>query len=277
VSPTRGAQGNALKTIVAMGRALDGTYGETIIESRGVSHQIEFSTDPDRLTPTVGTARSPSPASTGTSIKLRWPNAENTKVILDEAAVRFLQVAENYTWFNPQLSLRLTWNRDEVVRDDREDDGEPTFVERTEPLSLNITATDSTWKKWRPSDPTSPHWYGLDQLARLIAANIAYAEDTETPCPTVLAFIREFRGLSSTGRAKAICDGVGAERQSLATFYGDGKDHSRIELLLAKMREASRPVKRAAICCRIRIWILPRRSKCAPHHHGCELGSLNRS
>ena len=35
-SPTRGAQGNALKTIVAMAFALDGTKGETLIESRGV-------------------------------------------------------------------------------------------------------------------------------------------------------------------------------------------------------------------------------------------------
>jgi DNA topoisomerase VI subunit B len=38
-SPTRGAQGNALKTIVAMAFALDGTKGETLIESRGTAHR----------------------------------------------------------------------------------------------------------------------------------------------------------------------------------------------------------------------------------------------
>src|SRR5271170_981340 len=49
VSPTRGAQGNALKTILAMGYVLDreivrdaDAAGVTIIESRGVRHQIEF-------------------------------------------------------------------------------------------------------------------------------------------------------------------------------------------------------------------------------------------
>ena len=41
VSPTRGAQGNALKTILAMGYVLKGT-GVTIIETRGVTHRIEF-------------------------------------------------------------------------------------------------------------------------------------------------------------------------------------------------------------------------------------------
>src|SRR5713101_5090915 len=52
VSPTRGAQGNALKTILAMGFVLDRKYGEgaeavgvTIIETRGVEHRVEFRVD----------------------------------------------------------------------------------------------------------------------------------------------------------------------------------------------------------------------------------------
>lgn len=52
VSPTRGAQGNALKTILAMGYVLDrksggerNAAGVTIIETRGVRHQIEFRVD----------------------------------------------------------------------------------------------------------------------------------------------------------------------------------------------------------------------------------------
>lgn len=51
VSPTRGAQGNALKTILAMGFALDGERGETIIESGGGLHRITFSIDPIRQEP----------------------------------------------------------------------------------------------------------------------------------------------------------------------------------------------------------------------------------
>src|SRR5208282_5596043 len=45
VSPTRGAQGNALKTLIAMAFALDGDRGRIIIDSRGVAHKIEFTVD----------------------------------------------------------------------------------------------------------------------------------------------------------------------------------------------------------------------------------------
>src|SRR6516162_10848360 len=55
VSPTRGAQGNALKTILAMGYVLDRerddgnnnaeAVGVTIIETRGTKHAIEFAVD----------------------------------------------------------------------------------------------------------------------------------------------------------------------------------------------------------------------------------------
>src|SRR5206468_5161087 len=50
VSPTRGAQGNALKTIVPMGFVLneasgEDAFGETIIDSQGTAHRIRFSVD----------------------------------------------------------------------------------------------------------------------------------------------------------------------------------------------------------------------------------------
>jgi hypothetical protein len=48
VSPTRGAQGNALKTILPMeyvlGRGED-ACGKTLVEARGIAHRIEFSVD----------------------------------------------------------------------------------------------------------------------------------------------------------------------------------------------------------------------------------------
>ena len=51
-APTRGAQGNALKTILAMGYVIDREIGRdaeaagvTIVEARGVKHRIEFRVD----------------------------------------------------------------------------------------------------------------------------------------------------------------------------------------------------------------------------------------
>jgi hypothetical protein len=53
VSPTRGAQGNALKTIRAMAFALDRASGETVIEAHGIKHTITFAIDPVRRSPRV--------------------------------------------------------------------------------------------------------------------------------------------------------------------------------------------------------------------------------
>jgi hypothetical protein len=57
-SPTRGAQGNALKTLVAMPFALDGSEGNVIIEARGVCHRITFGADQIRQVPNIEHTRS---------------------------------------------------------------------------------------------------------------------------------------------------------------------------------------------------------------------------
>ena len=46
VSPSRGQQGNALKCVIAMPFALDGTRGATVVESQGQAHRIVFEMDP---------------------------------------------------------------------------------------------------------------------------------------------------------------------------------------------------------------------------------------
>jgi DNA topoisomerase VI subunit B len=78
VSPTRGAQGNALQSIIPMGFALDGERGETVIESRGVAHRIAFTVNPVRQTPRVDHERSPSSVKTGTRVTVRWPDSASS-------------------------------------------------------------------------------------------------------------------------------------------------------------------------------------------------------
>ena len=73
VSPTRGAQGNALKTILAMGYVLDRerldgnaeAVGVTIIETRGIEHRIEFRVDHVNNEPRITHTTSPSPVKMG--------------------------------------------------------------------------------------------------------------------------------------------------------------------------------------------------------------------
>jgi DNA topoisomerase VI subunit B len=73
VSPTRGAQGNALKTIVAMAFALDGAKGETVIEARGVAHRISFKVDHVRQQPRIDHVCEDSSVKNGTRITVAWP------------------------------------------------------------------------------------------------------------------------------------------------------------------------------------------------------------
>jgi DNA topoisomerase VI subunit B len=104
-SPTRGAQGNALKTLVAMPFALDGSEGETIIEARGVRHRIRFLVDRIRQVPKIEHSEEVSDVRNGTSVTIKWPDLACS--ILDSAKARFLQIAQDYAWLNPHLSLAM--------------------------------------------------------------------------------------------------------------------------------------------------------------------------
>jgi DNA topoisomerase VI subunit B len=99
-SPTRGAQGNALKTLVAMPFALDGTEGETVIEARGIRHHIRFAVDAIRQVPKVEHWEEPAAkVKNGTSFTVNWPVSACS--LLDRAGEQFLQIAEDYAWINP--------------------------------------------------------------------------------------------------------------------------------------------------------------------------------
>jgi DNA topoisomerase VI subunit B len=230
VSPTRGAQGNALKTILAMAFALDGESGETLIEAQGVAHRVTFSIDRIRREPKITHVREVCPVKIGTRITVRWPDSACSE--LDDAKARFLQIVDDFTWINPHLTLSIDWNRPT-----EDDDSEPMH-----PAKWSIPASNPGWTKWRPSDPTSAHWYDEARLERLIAAYVAHEQDRGLTPRTVREFISEFRGLSGTAKQKAVLDAVAASRMSLSEFFGNG-DRDAVVKLLAAMQTCSRPIK----------------------------------
>src|SRR5215469_491300 len=78
VSPSR-AQGNALKTILAMAYVLDrerhdgintDAVGETIIETRGIKHTIQFRVDHVNNQPKISHTTARSPIKTGTRVTI---------------------------------------------------------------------------------------------------------------------------------------------------------------------------------------------------------------
>ena len=218
VSPTRGAQGNALKTVLAMPFALDGDSGTSVIDSRGTRHEITFRVDQLRQRPVIDHRQTHSLLQKGTYLRV-----DLACPVLWDARSRFLQIADDFAWFNPHLALLVTW------------DGE---------TAVASVPTDPHWQKWRPSDPTSAHWYNGARLERYIAAHLSRDQDLRRN-RTVREFVAEFRGLSGSQKQKLVLEETGAARLSLAEFAisGSDLDHHAIARLLGAMQRHTRAPK----------------------------------
>ena len=261
VSPTRGAQGNALKTIVAMPFVLDGSRGRVEIEACGIHHAITFEVDHVRQEPVIRHEQAESEVKKGTVVRvpLLWRNlakadfadeadveeetdweekavfglllggpgaddpaeSPNSPRSIGDTESRFLQFATDYAWLNPHTAITIDW-----------------FGERTA-----IPATDAAWSKWKPSEPTSPHWYTTAHLERLIGAYIKHDADNGRE-RTVRELVAEFRGLSATAKQKRVLDATGLARAPLSALIKDnGFVRPKIEDLLAAMKANSAPIK----------------------------------
>jgi DNA topoisomerase VI subunit B len=220
VSPTRGAQGNALKTILAMPLVLDGKQGDLEICAGGVRHRISLRLDQLRQEPVIERQEESAPsAETGTRILIHWPDSPRCK--LAASVPRILQIASDYAVLNPHLTLTVTAGG----------------------RAQRFAPTDARWRKWLPSDPTCPHWYPVERFVRLIAAYVALDQDRGKD-RTVRAFVSEFRGLSGSKAQKAVLEATGLARAPLSALAGpDGIDAAAAGKLLAAMQDQVKPVK----------------------------------
>jgi len=218
VSPSRGQQGNALKCIIAMPFALDGTRGTTVVESQEKAHRIVFEVNPVRREPRILREIAPSDVQTGTRITVHWP--EKASHLLEAAEDRFVQTVCNFTTFNPHLTIRSRWNEREF---------------------LDLPATDREWRKWRTCDPTSAHWYEVDQFERYMAAHIARDEDQGRTGRTVRDFISELRGLARSAKQKLVLAETKTSGVGLATCFAGGP--VTIAALLNSCQKHTKPVK----------------------------------
>jgi DNA topoisomerase VI subunit B len=223
VSPTRGAQGNALKTIIAMPFVLDGGQGRVTVEARGVRHDISMRVDRIRQKPVIDRRQDPGPVKTGTAVRVHWPGSACST--LESGRGRFLQMAHDYTFLNPHLTLTLDW-----------------FGERSV-----IPATEPSWSKWLPGDPTCAHWYGREHFERLVAAYVAHDQDSGRE-RTVRELVQEFRGLTGTARQKAVLAEADLARTALRDLAdGDGLKAGPLARLLAALKAQSKPVRPAQL------------------------------
>jgi hypothetical protein len=220
VSPTRGAQGNALKTLIAMPFAFHGEVGTVGVEAQGTRHTITFRVDQLRQEPAIKLDSAASAREEGTRVTVFWP--ESACSILEAAEERFLQIADDFGWINPHLRIRVEWNG----------------IERVNRIPSNVA-----WDKWRPCAPTSAYWYDLQRLERYIAAHVSQDQDQRRD-RTVREFISEIRGFSGSAKQKRVLDDTGLTRASLSSLFAAGEPKvGEIESLLRALKANSNPVK----------------------------------
>jgi Histidine kinase-, DNA gyrase B-, and HSP90-like ATPase len=224
ISPTRGRQGNALKTILPMAYVLGGKCkGETWIDAHGHKHRIQFSVNQIKQEPIVHNIRSRSRITTGTRVTVFWPDNDEAKIDGDEIK----DLLREFIWVNPHLTLQFTV------------DGKTLVHHR---------ATNPDWTKYRACDATSAHWYSLEQIERYAGALIARDQEQRRATRqkyTVREFIAQFRGMSATEKQREILRELGAAHMTLQRFFGSETqvNHRRMEKLLKLLRQHTRPVR----------------------------------
>jgi len=216
-SPTRGAQGNALKTVLGIPYALGGT-GPVAISSQGVRQEITAGIDPAGE-PRIEHVPTEIDAGPGTTVDVTVP--------VDDSYFDQYQEIDTHWWaracalFNPHADVAYLANNADL--EDR--------------TSYKPSAPDG-WRKPLPTDPTSAHWYDETSLARLVFALIGKARRGGRDLP-IGEFVRSFTGLSGSAKAKTVC----ASLPKITHLSGFEDNPAAVGTLLAAMQAESRVPK----------------------------------
>lgn len=181
-APTRGAQGNALKTVLGIPIALGDETGSLRIEAAGVIHDITI-----WITPAgeVKHTHRQTPAETyGTRIETTIPPYSYGMAWQPN---RWLFT---YALFNPHASLQI---REIPPPFEQAEHEESDFLDLS--FSPTIHFPEDKWRKFLPSDTTPSGWYTGAEFATLVHLKAAVHPDQP-----IGDFIREFRGLSRKWR-----------------------------------------------------------------------------
>lgn len=173
-APTRGAQGNALKTLIGIPAALGDDRAKLIIETQGNRHTISAWITPAgevKHTRTVEACKE-----SGTTVAIEIPGDEDTDWQPERYAV-------GYALFNPHAQIQIH-GFDAVIEQ----------AESSEPEILNLSfmpTSGERWRKFGPTDLTAASWYARDEFERL-----AHLKAAIHPGLSVRDLAREFRGQS---------------------------------------------------------------------------------
>jgi hypothetical protein len=214
------------------------------IDAAGTSHEIQVSVDQLRQEPAISHNESPGLVQNGTFVKVGWPNS--ACLILADAKDDFVQVAQDYAWLNPHATITIDWDGHEFEHNEFLDETDLARLEIAHTReNVQVEATAPEWAKWRPSDPTCPHWYDRARLERLIRAQAAKDADSGRD-RTVREFLGKFRGLRRPTKQREVLNTAGLSRTNLSQLADDETgtlDRESIGQLLAAMHQHTKSVK----------------------------------
>lgn len=212
ISPSRGQQGNALKTLWAAPLVLDGEKGAVTVITADYAYRVELVID--LIAQVVSHTLNPisERVDEGTTIKV------HSEKMVEQLEQTFQDLLVRFALFNPHASVSLG-------------DGE----------DLQLAPVEG-FKKWTPSLPTSPHWYDVDSLDKLASRLLDNSRKRRSPM-RIREFVQQFDGLKRTSKQKTIGEAMEPDTTLEDLTNGNGFDKPKLRRLLSLMKEDSTPIK----------------------------------
>ena len=219
ISPSRGQQGNALKTLWAAPFVATGE-GRIEVQTAVYRREVRITLDRIAQVPDLELMDTGEPdVKNGTKITLHWSGIAG--YLNDNYFPNFYSTTRGLLDFNPHCSLTADNRR--------------------------FLPTDPDWQHWRPDRSTAPHWYQPESFRALIAL-LLNAEQRGSKPKSINEFIREFHGLSGTAKAKSVAQAAGLTGSMLRDLVCNGDvEMIKITALLTAMQQSARPVKPDAL------------------------------
>jgi len=136
--------------------------------------------------------------------------------------------ARAFALFNPHALVQNRWDADAAEHGN----SDPSTLSD---LHQPVVQFPGEWRKFLPTDLTSPHWYNGEALRRLVFAEIGRAKLTGRDRP-LREFVMDFRGTSRSAQAKAVCDWV----PTIGRLSDFETDEDAIDRLLVGLQDTAR-------------------------------------
>src|ERR1043165_8167620 len=233
-APTRGQLANPTKPILGIPFAC-GINEPVTIEACGIRHVIHAGLDPAGELRVHHVQEAAAKVEPGTTIALTLP-----KDVCDKAdASRW---AQEFALFNPHASVQF----EEIGSGRMHANFSEHHPQKSSKLYQSTVSFLDDWRKFLPTDATSPHWYDQGALARLVFAHMAHTRRVGGQDKLLRDFVREFRGLKPNSHAQAVCDQF-PKIKRLSDF---DKSDNLIDDLLEGMKEVvGSPPKPSVLGC----------------------------